>query len=91
MADLRTFKAMSDRLPDFPLRELHAAAGEKFDLRNRIEALHRELSAKRPARASINSHVRELRKHPPLAALIANWFDDPRTQAFIDEIIASGL
>lgn len=77
--------------PKFPLDDLRAAVGGDREAQARLDALNRELSAAKPARSTIASHVGELRKHASIGTLIANWFDDPRTQAFIDELSAGGL
>lgn len=82
---------MPEDRPEFPIDKLHAAVPEDAAARERIDALHRELSAERPAPGTIKEHVAELRKHAPLTALIAAWFEHPRTQAFIDELTAAGL
>jgi hypothetical protein len=82
---------MTDNGREFPVDELRRAAGEDRTAHARIDALGRELDSDNPVRASIDSHVAELRKHPSLSTLIANWFDDPRTQAFIDELTGTGL
>lgn len=82
---------MPNDRPEFPLESLHAAAGENEAARARIDALHRELTCERPKAESINEHVTELRKHAPVAAIVANWFEDPRTQMFINEIVQAGL
>lgn len=82
---------MTDKGPHYPADELRTAAGDDRTARARIDALGNELGSSKPARSSIDAHVTELRKHPSLATLIANWFDDPRTQAFIDELTGTGL
>lgn len=82
---------MSAERPDFPAEKLRAALPDDPDVFKRIDELHRELRSERPASATIREHVAQLRKHAPLRALLAAWFDDPRTQAFIDELTAAGL
>lgn len=82
---------MSEERPEFPIDDLRAAVSGDPAARDRIDALDRELNAREPSRTSIDSHVGELRKHPSLGALITAWFEDPRTQAFIDELTGTGL
>jgi hypothetical protein len=82
---------MTDETPEYPADDLRNAAGEDRAARARIDALGRELDASKPGRSTIDEHVKELRKHPSLGTLIAKWFDDPRTQAFIDELTGTGL
>ena len=82
---------MPEDRPELPVEKLRAAASENAGAQARIDALHRELSSERPASGAIKDHVTELRKHAPLTALITAWFENPRTQAFIDELTAAGL
>lgn len=81
---------MADR-PKFPADDLRNAVPHDEPARDRIDALDRELNADRPDKSAITSHVGELRKHASLATIIANWFEDPKTQAFINELSAGGL
>ncbi|MBV8602251.1 MAG: hypothetical protein JO359_11870 [Candidatus Eremiobacteraeota bacterium] len=82
---------MPDDRPDFPLENLRAAVPGNPGAQAEIDALHRELAAERPASAKIKAHVESLQKHAPLSTLVANWFEDPRTQTFIQELTAAGL
>lgn len=82
---------MADRDPKFPVDELKAAAGQDREALSRIDALHGELNSDTPAREAIDAHVTELRKHPSLMTLLENWFLDPRTQEFMDELSGTGL
>ena len=82
---------MPDNNPDFPADKLHAAIPDDPDARARIDALKRELASDRPTAANIRTHVTELRKHASLRDLVTAWFENPRTQAFIDELTATGL
>lgn len=77
--------------PEFPADQLRAALPDDPEIFQRIAELHGELQAERPASSKIRGHVEALRKHPSLRALVTAWFDDPRTQAFIDELTAAGL
>ena len=81
---------MSER-PNFPAEDLRAALPDDPEVFKRIAELDDELRAEKPASAKIHAHVTELRKHVPLRTLLATWFEDPRTQAFIDELTAAGL
>lgn len=82
---------MPDDRTDFPADKLHAAIPDDPETRKRIDALDRELGSDRPTAASINQHVTELRKHASLRDLVTAWFENPRTQAFIEELTATGL
>lgn len=77
--------------PNLPVDKLHAAVSDDSEARKRIDALHRELASEKPEATAIKEHVEELRKHAPIAAIIANWFEDPRTQLFINELVQAGL
>lgn len=83
--------AMADERPSFPADKFRAAVPDDASAQAEIDALHGELGAERPASAKIKAHVESLSKHASLRTLIANWFEDPRTQAFIDELTAAGL
>ena len=82
---------MPEDRPDLPVEALRAAVPSNPSAQAEIDALHRELGAESPASATIKAHVESLRKHPGLGTLIANWFEDPRTQTFIQELTAAGL
>jgi hypothetical protein len=82
---------MPQNRAEFPYEKLRAAASNDSNAQTRVDALHRELNAERPASSAIREHVAALQKHASLQALIATWFEDPRTQAFIDELTATGL
>ena len=77
--------------PALPLGELHGALDEDADGHAEIDALHGELAKERPSSEAIAAQVERLRSLPPLASLIANWWDDPRTQLFLQELNAAGL
>jgi hypothetical protein len=81
---------MNDR-PSLPAHELRAALGDDPEGSSTLDALHAELQSERPSRARIDEHVDTLRSRAPLRAVLANWFDDPRTQAFLEELNAAGL
>jgi hypothetical protein len=82
---------MPDPHPPLPVDQLRSAVPPEHEAHPTIDALHGELSSERPAPAAIKAHVESLRKHAPLTTLVANWFEDPRTQAFIAELTATGL
>ena len=82
---------MPDERTDFPADKLHAAIPGDSETRARIDALKHELASDRPMAANIQAHVTELRKHASLRDLVTAWFENPRTQAFIAELTATGL
>lgn len=82
---------MPDQHPPFPVEKLRAAAQGDPRAQAAIDELHGELSSSKPQADRIHAQVESLRKHAPLTTLVANWFEDPRTQAFIQELTAAGL
>ncbi|MFY9781473.1 MAG: hypothetical protein WAJ85_13300 [Candidatus Baltobacteraceae bacterium] len=74
-----------------PVDELRAAAADHPGAHPAIDALHAAVTAENPDAATIQRHVEELRKTPPLVAALERWWLDPRTQAFIAELNAAGL
>jgi hypothetical protein len=81
---------MSDTPPNFPVDALRSAA-DSDQARADVDALHAELAKDQPSADAINAHVDQLRKRPPLFAIVANWFDDPRTQTFLADLSSAGL
>ena len=74
-----------------PLDELRSAAAGDPDAHPGIDALQAALAAKSPDAASIEQHVEHLRGVPALLGPLERWWLDPRTQAFIAELNATGL
>jgi hypothetical protein len=77
--------------PLLPREHLHAALSDEHAHHETIDALHGELTAASPNRSSIEKHVRTLRGLPELEAIVANWWDDPKTQRFIANLGQIGL
>lgn len=76
--------------PRLPVDALRGAAEDPASHAD-IDALHAELSRDEPSRDAIESHVEGFRNRPKLFAIIANWFDDPRTQTFLADLAGTGL
>lgn len=74
-----------------PLAQLHAALPDEHAAHSTIDDLHAEITSGSPDSRSIEGHVGSLRSLPELEAIIANWWDDPRTQRFIGNIGQIGL
>jgi hypothetical protein len=74
-----------------PLQELHAALPVKHPAHTTIDDLHAELQAPKPDTRAIQMHVGRLRALPELEAVVANWWDDPKTQRFIVYLGQIGL
>lgn len=81
---------MNDTPPRLPLDAMRQAADDA-DTHADIDALHQELSKDRPSADTISSHVERLRRQPKLVAIVANWFEDPRTQTFLADLSSAGL
>ena len=77
--------------PVLPAQKLHAALPAGHRDHATIDALHRELTAASPNPDSIENHVRTLQGLPELEAVVANWWDDPKTQRFIGYLSQIGL
>lgn len=77
--------------PPLPHDDLQSALGEGHPERATVERLRAELGSAKPDRAAIEEHVHRLRSIPELAAIVANWWDDPATQRFISNLSATGL
>ncbi|MGB8907575.1 MAG: hypothetical protein WCC84_02375 [Candidatus Cybelea sp.] len=71
--------------------QLHAALPEGHPAHSAIEELHSEIKAKAPNARAIEHHVGALRGFPELEAIVANWWDDPKTQRFIAGLGQIGL
>ena len=81
---------MAER-PQFPADALRAASPDDPEIFKRIADLDSEIKSKQPRSAKIREHSTELRKRASLRDILTAWFDDPRTQEFIDELTAAGL
>lgn len=70
--------------PGLPHADLHAALPDEHHAHDTIDALHDEINKESPHGPTIEKHVNTLRGLPELEAIVANWWDDPRTQRFVD-------
>lgn len=66
-----------------PRDRLHAALPREHAAHATIDELHAEVEATSPRRHVIERHVGALRALSELEAIVANWWDDPKTQRFI--------
>ncbi len=69
--------------PALPRENLHAALSQGHAAHKTIDELHAHLEGSTPDRRAIEKHVGALRALPELEAIVANWWDDPKTQRFI--------
>lgn len=70
--------------PSLPHADLHAALPDEHHAHATIDELHAEINKESPHRPTIEKHVGTLRGLPELEAIVANWWDKPGTQRFID-------
>jgi hypothetical protein len=66
-----------------PRAELHEALPDDHEAHATIDKLHAEIERGSPNPQAIEQHVGALRVLPELEAIVANWWDDPKTQHFI--------
>lgn len=71
--------------------QMHAALPPEHAAHATIDALHAEAKRRSPNRASLEKHASELRLLPELEAIVANWWDSPRTQRIIAALNQIGL
>jgi hypothetical protein len=66
-----------------PADELHAALPPGHEAHATIDKLHAAIHANPLDHDAIHEHAGTLRAIPELEAIVANWWDDPKTQRFI--------
>lgn len=71
--------------------QLHAALPPEHAAHATIDALHAEANQNSPNRAALERHVADLRLLPELEAIVANWWEQPRTQRIIANLNQIGL
>jgi len=76
---------------DLPREDLHAALPAGHDAHATIDALHTEMQGDKPNKATVEQHVGTLRLLPELEAIVVNWWDNPSTQRFFDNLARTGL
>ncbi len=74
-----------------PHEDLRAALPEGHGAHATIDALHAELAGASPDKAAVEQHVGTLRLVPELEAIVVNWWDNPSTQRFFDNLARTGL
>lgn len=74
-----------------PHDRLHEALPRGHDAHAAIDRLHQEMQSPSPDAQAIERHVGALRAIPELEAIVANWWDDPRTQRFVGTLGQIGL
>jgi hypothetical protein len=74
-----------------PREDLHAALPAGHVAHASIDELHSAMEGRAPDRSSIERRIGHLRSFPELEAIVANWWDDPKTQRFIANLSQIGL
>ncbi|MGH7729484.1 MAG: class II aldolase/adducin family protein [Vulcanimicrobiaceae bacterium] len=82
--------AQGPPIPPFPLEPLRAATDDPAT-HARLAALDAELARERPDPAALQAHAKDLGGQGVVAAAFERWWLDPRVQAFIAELSATGL
>jgi hypothetical protein len=71
--------------------QMHAALPPEHAAHATIDALHAEAKRNAPNRAALEGHVAGLRLVPELEAIVANWWEHPRTQRIVADLNQIGL
>ncbi len=74
-----------------PRDELHAALPQDHAAHAMIEKLHAAVEAPLPNPRAINEHVGALRALPELEAIVANWWENPKTQRYFSILAQIGV
>lgn len=82
---------MSDEREPFPFDDLHAAGPEEPDYRAALTDFHAEYGNALPDAERLRSRADRLRAFGALAGPFERWWLDPRTQAFVAELAATGI
>ncbi|GAC1310338.1 MAG: hypothetical protein NVSMB19_24550 [Vulcanimicrobiaceae bacterium] len=82
---------MSDDRVPFPYDDLHAAGREHDEYRSALADFHGEYGSPTPDRERLTEHAQRVRGFAALAAPFERWWLDPRVQAFVAELNATGL
>ena len=78
-------------LTGFPEAEVRAKLPGSHQAHAAVDALQAEVARPNPDRGEIERHVGHLRSFPELEAIVANWWDDPKTQRFVGNLGQIGL
>lgn len=81
---------MSDQRLPLPYDELHAAATDDAS-RAALAGFHGEYASETPDAARLNAHAERVRGYATVAGPFERWWLDPRVQAFVSELNATGL
>lgn len=82
---------MENDRPEVPIDDLRAAAGSQADAHAALGAFHAEYERDAPDRGRLEDHASRLRAIPDIVGPFERWWLDPRVQAFVSELNATGL
>ncbi len=91
ITEAETLLPLVDSRTKLPREALHAALPQGHSAHATIDELHAEIAGASPNRRAIERHVGILRALPELEAIVANWWDDPKTQRFVANLGQIGL
>jgi hypothetical protein len=77
--------------PELPLVDLHTVAGDRAEARAALDDFHSEFSSSTPDRAKLDEHAARVRAFADVAGPFERWWLDPRVQAFVAELNATGI
>lgn len=82
---------MSDQREPFPFEHLRTTGPEHPDYRSALADFHDEYGGASPDGKRLRAHAARVRAFGALAAPFERWWLDPRVQAFIAELNATGI
>jgi hypothetical protein len=82
---------MENDRPEVPIDDLRVAAGSEADAHAALGAFQAEYARDAPDRERLEAHASRLRAIPGIVAPFERWWLDPRVQAFVSELNATGL
>ena len=79
---------MADDRPHFPYEDF---ATDDPEHRAAIDAFHSEYGSETPDEKRLREHAERVRRVPALLGPFERWWMDPKVQAFIAELNATGI
>ncbi|MBD5634340.1 MAG: hypothetical protein IAI49_07655 [Candidatus Eremiobacteraeota bacterium] len=77
--------------PEFPNDDFRSAFGEHPQAHAALDDFHREFSSETPSGARLGEHAERVRGFADVAGPFERWWLDPRVQAFVAELNATGI
>jgi L-fuculose-phosphate aldolase len=91
MQDERPAERSALSPPELPVSDLRTAAGDHPEARAAVDAFHAEFSGQSPDAARLHDHAERMRTYDNVAGPFERWWLDPRVQAFVAELNATGI